>query len=288
MINNLVGTNQINAHTELYGVIGNPDRHSLGPVAHNGAFQRMGLNAVSLAWEVKHLANAIDGVRGLGIRGMSVTLPFDTEILPMLDGLGEAAAKIRAVNTISNQGGKLIGYNTDWMGAVGALQERIDLMGKEVLLLGAGGAARAIAFGLKRQGCRIRILNRSSQRGFALARELGIDALLPDSFEEINPEIVVNATSVGMHPRCDDTPLGREHLKQGMVVMDSVYCPLKTRLLREAEEKGCQTIDGLEMLAHQEAAQLELWTGHRPDVDKIKEDLARALDQLSQLRAIWV
>jgi shikimate dehydrogenase len=288
MINQTVCTNQINAHTQLFGVIGNPVRHSLSSAVHNHAFQRMGLNAVSLAWEVKHLADAVDGVRGLGIRGMSVTLPFNTEILPMLDGLGDVAAKIRAVNTISNREGKLIGHNTDWMGAVGALQEKINLMGKQVLLLGAGGTARAIAFGLKKHGCRLRILNRSTQRGIALARELGIDPLLPDSFEEINPDIVVNATPVGMHPRCEDTPLGKEHLKKGMVVMDAVYCPLKTRLLREAEEKGCLTIDGLEMLAHQCAAQLELWTERRPDAGEIKEDLVRALDQLSQLRAGWI
>jgi shikimate dehydrogenase len=288
MIGNEIRTNQINPQTELYGLIGNPVRHSLSPVIHNGALRRMGLNAVYLAWEVEHLSEAIDGARGLGIRGMSVARPFKTEILPMLDGLGDAAAAIRAVNTVSNRGGKLIGHNTDWAGAVRALREKTELNGKRVLLLGAGGAARAIAFGLKKQGCRIHIVNRTLRKGWALARELGLDALLPGSLDEINPEIVINATTVGMHPRGDETPLGKEYFKRGMIVLDAVYCPLKTRLLREAEARGCQTIDGLAVLAHQIAAQLELWIGRRPDVSGIREDLIRTLDELSQLRALWV
>src|SRR4030042_634986 len=121
----------IDAETQLYGIIGNPVRHSLSPIIHNGAFRRMGLNAVYLAFEVKDLKKAIDGIRGLGIRGVSVTIPFKTEVISFLDKVDGVAGQIGAVNTIVNEGGKLVGYNTDWRGALGALEEKVDLKGKK-------------------------------------------------------------------------------------------------------------------------------------------------------------
>jgi len=267
----------INAQTQLYGVIGNPVRHSLSPVIHNGVFRRMGLNAVYLAFEVENLAEAISGIRGLGVRGLSVTIPFKTQAIPFLDEVEEVAGKIKAVNTITNEGGRLIGQNTDCCGALESLEEKIDLQDKQVLLLGAGGAARAIAFGLKGKGCQVFIRNRSLDKARALAEELGFVHLPLSSVEEMHPDVVINATSAGMHPNDTQSPLPKEFLKKGMTVMDIVYHPLQTKLLQEAEERGCQTIDGLEMLARQGAAQVQIWTGKKPDLEEIKKDLRRAL-----------
>ena len=273
----------IDAQTELYGIIGNPVRHSLSPIIHNGAFRRMGLNAVYLAFEVNDLQEAISGVRELGLRGVSVTLPFKTQILPYLDNIEDVAWKIRAVNTILNEGGRMIGHNTDWYGALQALETKLDLKGKRVILLGAGGAARAIGFGLKERGCQVIIFNRSQNRAEVLAEELGCVHHPLSCFGEMDGDILVNATSVGMYPLDAESPIPKEILKEGMVVMDIVYRPLRTRLLREAEEQGCMTIDGLEMLAHQGAAQLEIWTGKRPDALEIKNDLRRVLrDEVSR------
>lgn len=267
----------IDAGTQLYGIIGNPVRHSLSPVFHNGALRRLGLNGVYLAFEVTHLAEAVQGIRGLGIRGVSVTIPYKTEVIPFLDQLEEVAAKIQAVNTIANEKGKLIGYNTDWRGALEALEEKVDLTDKRVFLLGAGGAARAIAFGLKERGCRVTIFNRSGEKADALAKELGFVHRPLSELGKPDADVVVNATSVGMHPTGEQSPFPPEALRQGMTVMDIVYRPLRTRLLRDAEERGCRTIDGLAMLARQGAAQIEIWTGKRPDLEEIKRDLRGAL-----------
>jgi len=269
----------IDARTQLFGIIGNPVGHSLSPIIHNGAFQRMGLNAAYLAFEVKNLSEALMGIRGLGIRGLSVTIPFKTEVIPFLDEVRGVAGMIKAVNTIVNDGGKLVGHNTDWCAALEALEEKINLTGKKVALLGAGGAARAIAFGLKCRGCQVVIFNRSRERAASLAAELGCAYRSLSSNGSLEADVIINATSVGMHPYSMESPISMETLEEKMVVMDIVYYPLRTKLLREAEERGCRTIDGLEMLARQGAAQLEIWTGKRPGVEQIKEDLRQALEK---------
>ncbi len=272
----------INAQTQLYGVIGNPVRHSLSPMIHNGAFRSLGWNAVYLAFEVRNLEEAMKGIRGLGVRGVSVTIPFKTEVLPFLDKIEELARKVGAVNTIVNQRGRLIGSNTDCRGALEALEEKIDLRGRSVVLLGAGGAARAIGFGLKERGVPLTVVNRSKERGQALSQELRCNYLPMSSLArmktgELEADVIINATSLGMDPRDGETPVPKELLEKGMVVMDIVYEPLQTRLLREAKEKGCVTVDGLEMLIRQGMAQFEIWTGRRLKIGEIRKDLRRAL-----------
>jgi shikimate dehydrogenase len=274
----------IDAQTELYGVIGNPVHHSLSPIIHNGAFRRLGWNAVYLAFEVKNIEEALRGIRGLGVRGVSVTIPFKTEVVPFLDKVEGVAKKVGAVNTIVNQRGRLIGYNTDCDGALEALEEKIDLGGKRVLLLGAGGAARAMGFGLKDRSLRLTVVNRSKERGQALSKELGCDYLPISSLVrmkagELEADVIINATPLGMYPRDGKTPFPKELLKKGMLVMDIVYQPLQTKLLREAKEKGCVTVDGLEMLIRQGIAQFEIWTGRRLEIGKVKQDLRRALER---------
>lgn len=267
----------INAQTKLYGVIGNPVRHSLSPIIHNRVFKRMGLNAVYVAFEVNDLRGALKGIRDLGIDGASVTIPFKTRVIPLLDQIEDVAREIQAVNTIKNEGGKLIGYNTDWCGAIEALEEGINLENKRIILLGAGGAAKAIAFGLKNKGCQVFIYNRSLNKSKDLARELGFNSL--SSLNGVDPHVIINATSVGMHPHHGESPLPREALRRGMVVMDIVYQPLKTKLLQDAEEQGCRTINGLEMLSRQAAVQIEIWTKKKPEVREIKEDLWQVIKE---------
>jgi shikimate dehydrogenase len=267
----------IDSQTQLFGVMGNPVRHSLSPVLHNGAFRRMGLNAAYLAFEVENLPAAIGGIRELGIRGVSVTIPFKTAVIPLLDQMEEVAGKIQAVNTICREGNRLIGRNTDWSGAIGALEEKIALPGKKALLLGAGGAARAIAFGLKERGCQVFIANRSMEKGQKLAEAMELICLPLTAINDLKVQVIINATSAGMHPQESETCCPKKLLREGTVVMDIVYQPLRTKLLREAEERGCQTIDGLEMLARQGAAQVEIWTEKKPDLGSIKRDLQRAL-----------
>ncbi len=274
----------IDAQTELYGVIGNPVQHSLSPILHNGAFKRLGRNAVYLAFEVKNLEEALKGIRGLGLKGVSVTIPFKTEVIPFLDKVEGVAKKIGAVNTIVNQGGRLIGYNTDCDGALEALEEKMNLKGKRVVLLGAGGAARAIGFGLKERDCQLIIANRSRNHGEALSRELECHYLPMSSLArkkagKLEADIIINATSLGMYPRDREIPIPKKLLKEGMMVMDIVYQPLQTKLLREAKEKGCLTINGLEMLVRQGVAQFMIWTGRRPEIGEIKKDLRRVLER---------
>jgi shikimate dehydrogenase len=272
----------IDAQTELYGVIGNPVKHSLSPIIHNGAFKRLGWNAVYLTFEVKNVEEALRGIRGLGVRGVSVTIPFKTEVIPFLDKVEGLAKKIGAVNTIVNRRGRLIGYNTDCDGALGALEERMDLRGKRFVLLGAGGAARAIGFGLKERDCQLIVANRSRKKGERLSKELGcnylpISSLVKMKAGELEADVVINATSLGMVPRDGETPIPKGLLREGMTVMDIVYQPLQTKLLREAKEKGCVTVDGLEMLIRQGVAQFEIWTGRRLEIGQVKKDLLRAL-----------
>jgi shikimate dehydrogenase len=275
------GAEMIDARTKLYGIIGNPVRHSLSPLIHNRALKRMGINAAYLAFEVDDVEAAVKGIRGLGLQGVSVTLPFKTHVMSHLDNVDTMATKIKAINTIINEDGRLIGHNTDWSGAMAALDEKIDLRGKRVHLLGTGGAARAIGFGLKQKGCEVTLFYRSAERAAGLAEELGFDhrplASLA-TLDRLDADVLINATPVGMHP-CDDvSPVPKNILQKGITVMDIVYHPLRTVLLREAEEQGCQTIHGLEMLAHQGAAQLELWTGKKADVRQIKKDLREATE----------
>ena len=163
----------INGQTKIFGILGRPVAHSLSPVMHNAAFRHLGMNAVYVAFPVTDLRKAVAGVRGLGIGGVSVTIPFKEEIIPLIDELDPRAAEIGAVNTVVNRDGRLTGYNTDWLGAVAALTAKISLTGRHVLILGAGGASRAIAFGIFHKGGKVTLTDIDATRAAALAREDG-------------------------------------------------------------------------------------------------------------------
>jgi shikimate dehydrogenase len=201
---------------------------------------------------------------------MSVTMPFKEQVIPLLDEIDETAKKIGAVNTLQIRDGKLFGCNTDCSGAVKALEEKTELNGKKVFMIGAGGAARAIGFGIMEKGASLYIFDLDTQKADSLAADLGCRTMSAESIGS-DFDILINCSPVGMHPNVEKTPFSKERLKKGMVVFDAVYNPLKTRLLREAEEIGCVTIPGIELFVNQAVDQFELWTGEKAPKDLMKE-----------------
>jgi len=285
-------TKEISGQTQICGVIGNPIAHTLSPVMHNAAYQILGLDFVYLPFHVKpaDLRRAVEGLRGLNIRGLNVTIPHKQAIIPLLDAVDEFAAKIGAVNTIVNENGHLTGYNTDAPGFLQPLIEHgINPAGKKVLLLGAGGAARAIAFVLAASQAVITILNRREEIDWAYDIVKNIKSHYPGNIgaAELNPanlqkylpeaEILVNATSVGMAPNSAASPVPADLLCAKQVVFDIVYNPLPTRLLREAGAVGAVTIDGLEMLVWQGALAFEKFTGVHPPTDIMRQAALKVL-----------
>jgi 3-dehydroquinate dehydratase/shikimate dehydrogenase len=251
----------VTPRTRLYGVIGDPIAHSLSPLMHNAAFAARGVDAVYVPFRVRNLDDFIEAVRAFGISGFSVTLPHKERILDYLDGCHPLAAEIGAVNTIVVRGGKrLYGYNTDYAG---------------VLLLGAGGSARAAAFALAKQGARVAIWARRRARAQALARAAGGEAIDRHALRRETFDAIVNCTPVGMHPG-GGSPLKAAEL-HARVVMDLIYRPRKTELLRRAERRGIAVISGVEMFLEQGAAQWEIWTGRRAPRNVMRRAVASAL-----------
>jgi shikimate dehydrogenase len=275
------------AKVKLFAIIGDPVEQSLSPAMHNAAFRALGLDHVYIALRVpeRFLADAVGGVRALGVAGINVTTPHKISIMGLLDELDESASLVGAVNTVKNDRGKLVGFNTDGEGALRALEGKIGTVkGKEVVLLGAGGAARSIAFSLAKAGAKLTITNRTLPRAEALAStiEQKLDAnvkIIPLNRDELtgalkNADALINATSVGMHPKSDQALVSANMMHRGLTVNDIVYKPLQTRLLREAKRAGARTIDGLGMLVHQGALAFEIWTGKRAPI-KVMESAAK-------------
>jgi shikimate dehydrogenase len=267
----------IDSNTSLLGLIGNPVKHSLSPAVHNQAFAAVNYNGIYLAFKVIDLDSAIKGIKALNFKGVSVTLPHKVNVIQYLDGFDDAARKIGAVNTIVNQNGKLIGHNTDCRGALEALRTRTAVEDKSVAVIGAGGAARAIGFGLTSSGGRVTIFNRSQAAGEHLAADLNGEFWPLSDWQPDRYEILINTTPVGMYPDTGAIPLPVKNLPKEMVVMDIVYNPLKTRLLNEAEAQGCRTISGINMFVFQAALQFELWTGQKAPVDVMQQSALTAL-----------
>jgi shikimate dehydrogenase len=272
-------TLKVDSHTELYGIIGNPVRHSLSPALHNAAFSAVALNAVYLAFEAEDIEGCIEGITGLGVKGMSVTIPFKESVIPCLSAIDPLARRIGAVNTIVNRGGRLTGYNTDAIGALMALEAETSLPGKSCILLGAGGAARAIGFILKQKGASLSIVNRSRGRGQRLARSLECRFISLEEIADVRGDILIQTMPVGMSPHVDQCPVPEVVLRQGMVVMDIIYDPFETRLLRMARERGCTAINGIPMLINQAAEQFRLWTGVDPPLSAMHKAIEEALSK---------
>jgi len=271
----------INTQTQLCGVLGNPVEHSLSPAIHNAAFQHLALNFVYLAFPVKQVKDAVQGIRALGnLRGFSVTIPHKISIMEYLDVIDPTAKHIGAINTIVKTDSTLTGYNTDASGALQALrQAQTPLADSRVLIVGSGGAARAIAFGLVLHEpiAGLTILGIMDEERTNLAADLRKGTTISIEEAHLNEstlkpamaqaQILIHCTPLGMSPKVDETCVPRTLLAPHLTVMDIVYNPGETRLLREAREKGCSTIPGLEMFLYQAAAQFELWTGRPAPTD---------------------
>jgi shikimate dehydrogenase len=266
----------INTQTKLCGVIGNPIEHSLSPALHNAAFKKLNLNFVYLAFKVENVKDTLLGMRALGIRGLSVTIPYKQAVIPYLDKLSELAQVTRSVNTILNDDGRLIGFTSDGEGAWVALQRAgIVLENKNILILGSGGAARAIAFALalRAKVATIYILGIVKKEINALVQDLTTATgsrvigkfLTKETLKETlqDARVIIHATPVGMYPKVKESLIPKRLLEKDMVIFDIVYTPLKTKLLTEASQRGCQCIPGIEMFIEQAAFQFELWTGQK-------------------------
>ncbi|MEP6957745.1 MAG: shikimate dehydrogenase [Nitrospirota bacterium] len=275
---------EITVDTQFCGLIGNPVEHSLSPAIHNAAFQKLGLNFVYLAFRVEAIDDAIKGLRALGsFRGASVTIPYKVAAVPFLDSIEPTARHIGAINTIVAANGVLTGYNTDATGALRALRENgVTLKGQQVVILGSGGAARAIAFALGTAAGidRLSILGIDDQERRSLARDLQsktgmIVQELPldeSTLTKVLPDthVIIHCTPIGMSPNIHETPVPATLLHAGLTIMDIVYNPRDTQLLKDAKAAHCRVIPGLEMFLHQAAAQFELWTNQVAPTDVMR------------------
>ncbi|MFO1154382.1 MAG: shikimate dehydrogenase [Rhodospirillales bacterium] len=259
-------------------IAGRPGR--FGVAMHTAAYRALGLDYVYVAFGSEDTAGAVAAMRTLGLRGLGVTMPHKIRIIDYLDAIDDDVRAIGAVNTVVNEGGRLTGHNVDWQGAITALREVIDPAGRRAAVVGAGGGARAIAYGLSREGARVTLFNRSRERGAALARDLGLPyAGPPEALLAAAPfELLVHVTPVGFHAP-DDCLIPTTVLRPPLVVFDAVPMPIETALLRAARTAGCITLPGIRMQLHQAALQFRLYTGETPDLRVMEEALRAAIPQ---------
>ncbi len=270
-----------------YALFGNPVGHSLSPLMHNAAFGALGVRAFYEAHCVENLDLSVRMIRERPLAGVSVTLPVKGAIMGFLDEVDESAGAIGAVNTIKNEDGRLCGSNTDWSGLIAAMQECFPLKGKTIAVLGAGGAARAAVYGILKKGGIPIVFNRSRDRAESLARWFACEARPLANLDTVEAEVLINTTPVGMSPSADDTPVDRRHLPRFRWVVDTIYNPLETRLLREARAAGCGVVTGLTMFVLQGAEQIRIWTGLEPPVElmtRVVKTTLAAKQQASSLK----
>jgi shikimate dehydrogenase len=283
----------ISGKTRVCGVIGNPIEHSLSPIMHNAAFQALGWDYVFLAFKVKpaRIPDAINGMRALNIRGLNVTMPHKNTVMANLDRVDLSAQIISSVNTILNRENLLFGFNTDGVGAVKALKENgVELKGRKVLLLGAGGAARAIGYSMAKEGDELAVLNRTTKQAQSLAKlleklankKIAYGSLSQSDIQKNiqDADIIINATSVGMKPHQDESPIPAKLLRPNLSVMDIVYNPLETKLAKEAKAAGAKVVSGVEMLIYQGAASFEIWTGKSAPVEVMRKAVLTQLQKV--------
>jgi shikimate dehydrogenase len=245
---------------------------------HNAAYAALGLDYTFVCFGVEDVPSAIAAMRALGIRGMNVSMPHKQAVIPHLDALDETARAIGAVNTINHVDGRLTGYNTDCVGAVRALEEITTLLDQRIALLGAGGAARAIAYGLREAGARVTVFNRTAEKAQARDFGLAFGGTLAD-FDAAAFDGVVNATAAGFRAP-DVNPIAGQ-LAPHLFVMDAAFIPVRSRLIRDAEELGCRTSDGTRMLLHQFRGQIELYTGgHEAPMDAMSAALLAEIERV--------
>ncbi len=275
---------EISGKTKVCGVIGEPIEHTLSPVMHNAAFSHLKLDFIFVAFKVEktELVNAINGIRSLRIHGLNVTMPHKNAVIQYLDDIEPTVKLIGSVNTILNDNGKLVGFNTDGVGALEALRENgADLYGKKLLLLGAGGAAKAIAYYSAKEAEELVILNRSTEKAKRFAEVLRREFSKQISGNSLSPNVIkkeiedsdvlINATSVGMHPNNSQSPVAPQWLRRDLCVMDIIYNPVETRLAKDSKAAGARVVSGVEMLIYQGAASFEIWTGQPAPIEVMRK-----------------
>jgi len=276
---------KINAKTKLCIIIGDPVDHSLSPAMHNAGYEALGINDkfvyIAANVKVENVKDVIKAMRVMGFRGLTCTIPHKIEVIKYLDKIDPIAEKIGAVNTVVNDGGVLIGYNTDWLGVVIPLEKETDLTGKKAAIIGAGGAARAMAYGLIARKSKVTIFNRTFEKGRNLAHEIGGDCN-GCSMENIDEaigdfDIILNATSLGMGKSVGLSPILKSKIKSHQIVFDAVYSPFETQLLKDAKRQGATIIHGTEMLLHQGTEQFKLYTEYEAPVEVMRKVLKKAV-----------
>lgn len=271
---------KLSAKTKICLIIGDPVEHSLSPVMHNAGYEALGIEDqfVFLGSKVKvvDIDVVVNAMRKMGIHGLTCTIPHKTEVMKFLDEIDETARKIGAVNTVLNRNGRLVGFNTDWLGAIIPLEKITSLSGKKALVLGAGGAARAVVFGLLKKGANVKIFNRTKEKAIKLAEEFQCQVTDLRRDSEIKDfDIIVNTTSVGMKPLEKETSIPTEFINDKQIVFDIVYVPHETKLLKEAKKRGAKIIHGVEMLLHQGTAQFEIYTGKKAPEEVMRKILLK-------------
>jgi 3-dehydroquinate dehydratase/shikimate dehydrogenase len=277
---------QISSATEIYGVIADPVGHNLSPLIHNSAFQAMGMDKVYVPFRVpsEYLDQFIQDSPALEIAGLSVTIPHKEAVIKHCSRVDGTVKGIGAVNTLLFQGQETLGFNTDYRAAMSSLDHALGtadrpspLTGHHALVLGAGGASRALAFGLKRRGANVVIANRTLARAEKLAQDLGCRAVPWDDRQKIKSDVVINATPIGMHPNVDETPLPMHCLRPNAIVFDTVFNPEQTLFYKEARKRGCRVISGVDMFVGQAALQFMHFTGEDAPLQSMREQLKRAI-----------
>ena len=267
---------------KIYGIVGHPVTHSLSPAMHNAAIKHLGLDAEYRLIDIdpedpEELANFCYETDLNNIGGFSVTMPYKLEVMCYMDHFDQLAKIIKSVNTVVNEDSKLIGYNTDAMGSIAAIKEKTSIKGKKVLVLGAGGAARAIAYSLKEFGADVYIFNRTEKKAEELADEFDMEAVPYRMINKVQPDIIVNTTPIGSMPNTEESLLHAEQITPGSVVMDIVTNPIETQLLKEAKKAGAGTISGERMLLYQAADQFKLFFGKEAPLKVMEKALYKEL-----------
>jgi shikimate dehydrogenase len=272
---------------KLFAVLGDPIGHSMSPVMHNDLFSFYNIDADYLPFQVREedLHDAVKGLRAIGVGGFNVTVPHKSKIIPFLDGVDELAANIGAVNTVVNENGHLIGYNTDGPGFIKGLNGHLPkIAGQKVLIIGAGGAARAIYLTLaKEKPLVVDIANRTVEKAWGLIKDCPYSvSSRACSFDEASDslgdyDLVIQTTLIGMSPKIDEQPVPLNKLRKEAVVCDIIYNPLETKFLKEAHQKGAAIQNGLDMFVYQGALAFEKWTGIFPDVQRMRDNVLKQL-----------
>jgi shikimate dehydrogenase/3-dehydroquinate dehydratase type I len=263
-----------------YILLGNPVQQSLSPLMHNAALKEMKIEENYSAFCVHNLDGALRGMREMNIRGASITIPFKIEVMEYLDDFDEHSLKIGAVNTIINENGHLKGCNTDWLGLILTLKEAMTIKDRTFVIIGAGGTARAAAYGILKEGGFPIITNRTSEKGKILSGKFICPFHPLSEIGKINADCLINTTPVGMYPHKDKSPVESSVLTEYKYVMDIIYNPPKTKLLADAEKQGCHIFSGVDMFVHQGAEQLRLWTGKEPPLVLMKKVVGERLTEI--------